>query len=464
MRLIDLMNSPWAIAPEKLREIHGIYATHLRGEKIDLKGIEARIGQPLNNKSHEIEVRDGVAIIQVEGVLSHKMNLLTEISGGTSTQIIGSQVKQALSDNSIKAIILEVDSQGGSVLGLSELSDLIFNARSEKPIVALASEYMASAAYFIGSAAGEVLISAETAIVGSIGVVQTHTDISKSEEMNGIKTTEITAGKYKRIASEHEPLTDEGRADLQAFIDSYYSIFVKHVARNRGASIETVLADMADGRTFVGKQAIQSGLADGVSTLDALVKRLSQSGGDSVPDNNILNSNEGIETMEPKTTPLTADTIAKDHPSVYAEIIAGEKEKHHAEGRAEGLDIGAEQERLRIKSVEAQGENMPGYKKLIAELKFDGKTTGPEAAAKILEAEKTKRGVNLKDIEEDSPDAVAEPDTPTGEADLSKLPVEERCKAEWGTKPELHDEFSTLEAYTACEQSMKNGQARIKNN
>jgi ClpP class serine protease len=99
-------------------------------------------------------------------------------------------------------------------------------------------------------------------------------DYSKLEERVGIKTTEIAAGRYKRIASEHAPLTDEGRAYIQALLDEIYTVFVDAVARNRGTDAETVLKDMADGRLFIGRQAVSAGLVDGVSTLDALIADL----------------------------------------------------------------------------------------------------------------------------------------------------------------------------------------------
>ena len=88
MRLIDIINAPWAITPEMLDEIQAIYAPHLRGEKIDLNGLEARLGQPLNNEPKAYEVVDGVAVLPIDGVIAKRMNLFTKISGGTSSQAI----------------------------------------------------------------------------------------------------------------------------------------------------------------------------------------------------------------------------------------------------------------------------------------------------------------------------------------------------------------------------------------
>lgn len=276
MRLLDVLNAPWAIVPEKLLEIREIYFAHLRGEEIDLRAIEARLGRPLDNPKQGYEVVDGVAVLAVEGVIAKRMNLFTRVSGGTSTQLLERDVKAALEDRAVRSILLSVDSPGGHVDGVFELARTIFDARGRKPIVALGNGMMTSAAYWIASAADRVLITGETTQAGSIGVVATHTDLSKAEEMRGVKTTEITAGKYKRIASEHKPLSDEARAAIQDQVDHIYSVFVNSVSQHRGTDVETVLDKMADGRIFLGGKAIDAGLVDGVSTQADLIRQLNQ--------------------------------------------------------------------------------------------------------------------------------------------------------------------------------------------
>ena len=278
MRLLDVMNSPWAILPVQLREIQNIYITHLRGEKIDIKGVEARIGKPLKNEPKSFEIFGNVAVLSLEGVIAQKMNLFTEISGGMSTELISKDLREIMQNESIKAVILNIDSPGGASSGTPELASQVFDARKQKRIIAFTDNMMASAAYWIGAAADAVIISSDVVQVGSIGVVTTHTDLSKSEEMQGIKTTELVAGKYKRIASKYAPLTQEGRETIQGHLDYVYSVFVDDIAKFRGVSVEKVLTDMADGRVFIGKQAIEAGLVDGVSTLDALIADLNAAG------------------------------------------------------------------------------------------------------------------------------------------------------------------------------------------
>lgn len=278
MRLLDIINSPWAIVPEQLREIQGIYTTHLRGEKIDIKGVEARIGKPLKNEQKRFEVVGSVAILPLDGIIAKKMNLMTEISGGTSTEIAAQDLQAIAQDEAIKAVILSIDSPGGTVDGTPDMADIVYEMRRKKRIVSHTSGSMASGAYWIGAAASHVFISSNVTQVGSIGIVTSHVDVSSAEAQRGIKTTELTAGKYKRIASQFAPLTEEGRNDIQGKLDYLYSVFVEDVARLRGVSVEKVMSDMADGRTFIGRQAIDAGLADGVATLEQLVAALNTPG------------------------------------------------------------------------------------------------------------------------------------------------------------------------------------------
>lgn len=274
MKILDVLTSPWAIMPAKLQEIQNIYATHLRGEKIDIAGLEARIGQPLQNKEQGYQVMNGVAVIPIDGVIAKKMNLFTKISGGASTQLIERDLINAMSDPAVESILFHIDSPGGTVDGTAELASSIYGARGKKPIAVLADGMMASAAYWIGSAADKIYITGDTTHVGSIGVVATHTDISKAEEKAGYITTEIFAGKYKRIDSSYKPLSDEGRQYIQSHVDYLYSVFVGDVAKHRGVSVETVLQNMADGRLFTGRQAIDAGLVDGVATFSEVIADL----------------------------------------------------------------------------------------------------------------------------------------------------------------------------------------------
>lgn len=385
MRMIDVINAPWAITPEMLAEINAIYDRHVRGESIDIAALEAQAGRPFNSepKGYTIEP-GGVALLQIDGVLAKRMNLLSRISGGTSTALIGRDFSDAMADPAVRGVVLAIDSPGGTVDGTPELGDLIFGARGTKPIIAYSDGAMASAAYWFGSAADEIMISSEVVSVGSIGVVTQHVDMSAAEEKRGIKTTEIYAGKYKRLATQYAPLSAEGKAYIQGMVDHAYSVFVDHVARNRSTTAEDVLARMADGRVFSGSQAIDAGLVDSVGTLSAAIDRArSLSGPKIYKMGGVAQASE--ENMDLKT-------LKEKHPDLVAEITQeaqAEMQTKITEATAEGKKLGAQAERERIADVRAQ--SLPGHEALIAQLELDGASTGADAAKAIVVAEKQLR-------------------------------------------------------------------------
>jgi signal peptide peptidase SppA len=176
----------------------------------------------------------------------------------------------------VRAVLVVLDSPGGTVAGTQVAAQAVRGIRGRKPIGAYVEDSMASAAYWIGSAvdAGSLWISGDTAQVGSIGVVATHVDVSVREQQRGLVTTEVVAGKFKRVASELAPLTDAGRAAIQDQVDHVYRAFVADVAKHRGVSTQRAHFDMGDGRTFLGANAVKAGLVDGITTIEDAIAQL----------------------------------------------------------------------------------------------------------------------------------------------------------------------------------------------
>lgn len=293
MQTIDIITSPWCIMPSKLVEIQEIYQARMQDKKIDLSQFQAIVD---NRKSTEQDKRyqliNNMAIVDINGVMAKKMNMFHMISGGVSTQLVGDDISEALRDDDVHGILLNVDSPGGAVDGTQELGNIIFEGKRKKPIVVYSDGMIASGAYWISSAADAIYISGNTNQVGSIGVVVGHRDYSRQEEMQGIKTTEITSGKYKRIASAYERLSVEGKQDLQESSDYLYSVFVNEVAKNRRVSVETVLSKMADGKVFIGQQAVNNGLVDGIATFEQTMQELSILCIDKNNDSELMKLNE----------------------------------------------------------------------------------------------------------------------------------------------------------------------------
>jgi capsid assembly protease len=422
MKLLDLLTSPWAVLPAQLLEIQRIYATHLQGEKIDIEAIEARLGRPLASEQQEYSLREGgVAVLTLSGVMAPKANLFMRISGGISTRMAAEQVRSMRADPRVRSGILALETPGGSVFGVPALAEELRALAAEKPLVTVCEGTMASAGYWVGSAANAVYIDGTTDMVGSIGVVATH----DYEPRTGRVTTEITAGRYKRMASSDKPLTEEGREYLQQQVDHLYAVFVDAVANNRGVSSEEVLDRMADGRVFIGQQAINAGLVDGVSTVDAMVEQLatnpaafasrrkavfalgglppvSASAG-AAPRNDHTPTEKGNVMAQPDNTQVSRESLERDHPAVFAQL--------RTEFRAEG----AATETARVKAVLAEGEGMKGHSALVMRLAVDGRTTGAEAAQAILAAERSALAGARTAHENDAPAAAPAAPAPAQE-------------------------------------------------
>lgn len=210
-----------------------------------------------------------VAVIPITGIISHRMNMMGSISGpgGTSTQKLTGQFRQALEDGNCKAIVFDVDSPGGSVEGVTELASEIYNARRQKPITAVSNSMACSAAYWIGSAA-ETFVVTPSGQCGSIGVFMLLEEESEALAKMGIKVNLIKAGKYKAEGHPSQPLSDEARAFLQSQCEAVYSMFVKAVAQNRKTSQAAVRDGYGQGRSLLASDAVKAGLADRVATLD----------------------------------------------------------------------------------------------------------------------------------------------------------------------------------------------------
>lgn len=266
MRAFDLCASePWLITEEYLHVI-----MEIAGRTNDIDALMARTGRQLQN-TRRVTMREGVAIVPVVGPIIRYANLFSEISGATSTQVLATDIRAALDDPLVKAIVLDVNSPGGMASGINELGDLIFEGRKEKPIIAYAGGQMASAAYWLGSGADEI-VADRTAVLGSIGAIMTITDSRGRDERMGVRTIEIVSSQSpdKRLDINE----DASRAKLQRIVDDLAGVFVSAVARNRGVDEDHVLDQYGRGGLMVGQSAVDAGLADRIGSLESVITEL----------------------------------------------------------------------------------------------------------------------------------------------------------------------------------------------
>jgi len=265
----------WAIQPEKLQAILAFLELKAAGRgpsEETLAQIHAANIEAAKRSASIASASGSVAVLPLYGLISHRTSAMSEISGpgGTSCQGFTKQFRQALNDPNCKAIVVDVDSPGGTVDGVSELANEILQARGKKPITAVSDCLMASAAYWIGSACDEIAVSPSSR-TGSIGVYTSHEDESQALEQEGVKVTLVAAGKYKTEGNSYQPLNDEARAAMQQTVENYYGLFVNDVAKGRGVKADDVRNGFGEGRIVSATQAVKLGMADRVATLDQVL-------------------------------------------------------------------------------------------------------------------------------------------------------------------------------------------------
>ncbi|HWU69214.1 MAG TPA: S49 family peptidase [Stenotrophobium sp.] len=230
-------------------------------------------GQPIvAGPRREQKPRAGsIAVIPVYGPIVQRASQIDICEGGTSTQAISNALADAMADDSVSQVLLDIDSPGGSVYGVQEVAAEI--ARSKKPVVAIANSLAASAAYWIGSAASEFYVT-PGGEVGSIGVWTAHQDFSKALEEAGVNVTLISAGQFKVEGNPYQPLGADAQKFMQSRVDDYYGAFTRAVARGRNVPVEQVRNGMGQGRVLGAEQAKAQSMVDGIATFEEVIANM----------------------------------------------------------------------------------------------------------------------------------------------------------------------------------------------
>jgi capsid assembly protease len=211
-------------------------------------------------------VIDGIAVIEISGVLIHRGGWIGQSSGQTSYEGISAQIEAAARDPSVQAVALEIDSFGGEVAGVFDLADQIRALRRDKPVWAFVAEHAFSAGYALASQADRILLP-RTGAVGSIGVVVMHADLSGQLDQDGVRVTLIHSGQHKVDGNPYEPLPENVRDDIQREIDVLRFLFAETVAAGRAGRLNQDAALATEAATYRGADAVSAGLADEVTDL-----------------------------------------------------------------------------------------------------------------------------------------------------------------------------------------------------
>ena len=280
----------WAMVPEYMEAMLDVLQLRATGLRLSDDEVAARLaaanhgalgmttGRPVSPSSGL------VAVLPLYGVIAPKASMINQTSGpsGTSCEAFGQAFDAAMGNDQVSAIVIDVDSPGGTITGVPELAAKILSARGTKRIVAVASGMAASAAYWIASAADEVAVT-PSGEVGSIGVYTVHSDLSGMMAADGVKQTIVKAGKYKAEGHPSQPLGEETLAAMQERVDEAYGSFITAVAKGRGVAASDVRSGYGQGRIVSASKAKEMGMVDRIATLDDVVSRLGASRGGPKP-------------------------------------------------------------------------------------------------------------------------------------------------------------------------------------
>ena len=241
-----------------------------------------------STKLMEEEVQPGkgkgkIAIIPVEGML---MNVRT---GGfmqaqeNTVSLFTQQMDKAARDKDVKAVVLRVNSPGGTVTASDLMYEVVndFREKSKKPVIAATQETAASGGFYVACAADQI-VAHPTSVIGSIGVIFSTFEFAELMQKVGVKSQAIKSGPLKDMGSPFKALGDDEREVMQGMVDDYYARFVGIVKTRRNVTDEATLKLVTDGRVFTGVDAVKHRLADRTGSLDdalQLARELSKSPG-----------------------------------------------------------------------------------------------------------------------------------------------------------------------------------------
>lgn len=432
--------TPWAIKPDALEKIISI-ATRSYSDPQLVAAIKSEQSLLIT----ESDANSDIAVIDVFGPIFTRADFFSDVSGAASLDSLERRLDEALYDDSIKAIILRIDSPGGEVTGTHEFANYLDEACEIKPIVAYVNGMACSAAYWIASATSHIYVD-KTATLGSIGVVAAWTDDSKARTAAGLTDYEVVSSQSpkKRL----DPKLDDGRAELQKQIDGLADIFIDDVAAFRGVSRDKVLSDFGQGSTFLANDAINLGMADEISSLRDVIAELTTADTSNNNTNNLNNiNNNGVSQMGVKskrdkqnfslkaTGKTKADDDEKDPDETGAEDlddegyegfddedVDDEEESSSEDDDDKETDAtkkalsafarknpglyraimgrGARTERRRIASIEAL--NIVGHKELIHQAKYLKGLTAEQTSYAILKVEQQQRSKLSDDYASDA--------------------------------------------------------------
>lgn len=272
----EFYGHPWAMLGSALGDLGQMIETG------DVASIRAALSFGSEATESTMKVVDGIAVIPITGVLRDEVDYMVKFGGAVSYQLVERDFKAAIGNDLVKSIIFYCNSPGGSAIGCKRVADLVFASRGKKPLLAYVQGQCCSACYYIAAACDRIEATADS-MVGSIGTIMPHVEMSGFLEEIGYGVTVITNSDSpkKGHGNQYEKLSPEAKATLQSFIDSFGKPFIADVARYRGISVDSVVGSFGQGDAYRADTAVDRRMIDAVvagysNTLSRLTGSASQ--------------------------------------------------------------------------------------------------------------------------------------------------------------------------------------------
>ena len=266
-----ITSTPWMITPGALKFMLELFEAHMSGT-ISQEEIRLRLADVEKKPGGRTTRAGRIGVLALSGPIFPKANLMTELSGATDLAQFRGEFNTLIEDDSVAGVLIDIDSPGGMADHVEETAMEIREARKIKPVYAIANTAMHSAAYYIGSQATK-LFATPSGQLGSVGTYTIHEDDTELRDKVGVKKTVIKAGRFKAL--HEEPLTAEGKAHIQDYVNDVNDAFVRNVALGRGVSEDFVRERFGEGGISSPQKALENKMIDGVQTIEQVIDKLS---------------------------------------------------------------------------------------------------------------------------------------------------------------------------------------------
>ncbi len=407
---------PWMIEPKWFTEaVSAVKAGTFKSEQVVERGPD---GVPV----YVWDVTDGVATIPISGQTQKGDSSF----GGTSSVRVRNAIRQASKREDVTAILLHIDSPGGTVAGTAELANDVRNARDAgKYVHTHFSDLGASAAYWVGSQA-DYVTAEPTTLIGSIGVVAIVEDSSGMADKMGVKVHVISTGDHKGAFAPGREVTDEQLADLQRKVNDLNKHFLRGVAKGRDMAMDKV-RDLATGQVWIADEAKKRGLVDAVASFDEVTALLTKRTFD-------MNKEQALAFID-------------ENPDVIADRIEQAKSMGRSDGRGEviseyedKLEAAEGDHALAFGSVQ-DGTDIKAITKIVSDRKAQAEAIQAEATARAAAEQRAEEAeARVKALEALGS---GQPPLSTGAGsstpDYEGMSSKERAEAEWEANEKMAD-------------------------